>query len=144
MKRKEIASGETEVGDNSKKVKSSESETVTNTVLNDKLDLILKGVEKLNEKRVNAGTNKPVTTDEEIIHILNKIKSYRSMKEILQAGFSYDIESGTVSCLVCSDKSEGGEFSYSAENGLEFDEDECIPPEFASLKVNSMIRGMRN
>ena len=76
---------------------------VTNRELNDKLDKILKCVEK--------GTTRNKSADEEVVKedakIVNVIKHARSVDEILVAGFVYDLMAATVTCNVCEDKSVG-------------------------------------
>ena len=64
--------------------------------------------------------------------LVKKIKYCRSMKVILDSGFSYDSETEILS--VCEDSVASGEFLYSPEEGLEFKEDEFLPREFINMK----------
>ena len=74
---------------------------VTNKDLNDKLDKILKCVEK-DETNYKSAEGRVVKEDAKN---LNVIKYARSLDEILGVGFVYDLESATVTCNVCEDKS---------------------------------------
>lgn len=120
----------------SKKVREvlDDSEKVTNKDLNQKLEKILKSVEELKDKRNVEPPKKALVTKPEDSVLLKKIKYSRSIEDILDSGFSYDNETEILSCSVCGDKSVSGEFPYSAENGLEFEDNELLPREFSNLK----------
>ena len=106
---------------------------VTHKDLDEKLDQILLAVkgEKLQAKDAISVQDQEKGDSSELV---KKIKYCRSMKVILDSGFSYDSESEILSCSVCEDSVASGEFLYSPEEGLEFKEDEFLPREFINLK----------
>ena len=108
--------------------------------MNEKLDKILNIVQEEKMKQKKDESIGKVPTVESLI--LNKIKYCRSMKDITDSGFSYDEENGNISCSVCEDKSACGEFSYSAKEGLEFDDEHYLPREFLNLK-KSVVRHIK-
>ena len=112
------------------------SSGITLSTLNDKLDKILVEVKGTRAGQTNdKSQSRP--HEQEVPPSLAWIKHSRSLKEVLEAGFSYDEYSGAVTCIVCSeDSNTGGTFYYSASHGHEFDDDVYLPREFSSLKRN--------
>ena len=138
-KKKRHASGDSGFGGDDadsvtdrKRSRKDDENKVTNEKLDSKLDKILHILEEKKEK-VNIQTSKPVVQPAED-DLLRKLKSCRSMKEIVEVGFRYDIESGIVSCAVCEGRYGSGEFDYTSEEGLEFGDDEYLPRKFCNLK----------
>ena len=128
-------SGDSGVGDEScttsKKIRGIDvlddsNEAVTHKDLDEKLDQILLAVkgEKLQAKEVIPVQ---VQEKEDNRDLVKKIKYCRSMKVIIDSGFSYDSETEILSCSVCENSVASGEFLYSPEEGLEFKEDEFLP-----------------
>ena len=111
-------------------------EEFTNKDLDDKLDKILKCVEK--SKGTSESADKEVLTEN--TKALKAIKYARSMDEVIAAGFAYDRKTETVSCEVCEDNFIGGEFHYPIEIGFVFKDSEILPRQFINLK--SLLGGI--
>ena len=139
-RKRRIESGDSGVGEEGdsthKRIRGEDTpashEDITNKDLSDKLDKILKCVDK--EKIENSSVEKDTKT------VSKMIKRSRSMVDILEAGFEYDDKADIVTCVICEDRST--EFFYSSEHGLEFEDDEKLSREFVNLKSH-IIRHLR-
>ena len=143
--RKRHWSGDSGLGEDtssgSKKPKNilDDSNRVTMKDLDDKLDKILlavKGDRPVQAK--NDDIEEAVDTEDK--NLIKSIKYCRSMKVITSSGFSYDTETEILSCSVCEDSSASGEFLYSPEEGLEFEEDEFLPREFMRTVCRHILK----
>ena len=142
-KKKRNASGDSGFGGDdgnsvAKKVKVDDAEEVTNKDLDVKLDKILDILGDNKQEMHNQGFKAPKSTAlNEESDILRKLRYCRSMKEITDLGFSYDMESCIVTCAICEGSNVSGDFIYDSEDGLEFAQDEFIPREFTNLKKSA-------
>ena len=111
-----------------------------------KLDMILKEMKDIGKRlpeRLAVRNDTKDTFEESEGDIgsnenVKNLKLSRSLEEILEAGFAYDEESEIVSCCVCPDTSERGQFFYDKEIGVQFSESN-MPREFRNLK-SSVLR----
>ena len=111
-----------------------------------KLDMILKEMKDIGKRlpeRLAVRNDTKDTFEESEGDIgsnenVKNLKLSRSLEEILEAGFAYDEGNEIVSCCVCPDTSERGQFFYDKEIGVQFSESN-MPREFRNLK-SSVLR----
>lgn len=85
-----------------------------------------------------------VSYSAEIAKDLQSLKVTRSLKELLELGFTYESDSSQLRCMICQDANNAnpekttdhGIFAYGNDLEKEFEDREFLPREFINLKKN--------